>query len=230
MTAATSTYSARQRRALAAMGIPVWVRRGVGSEAASSGAVPPEPDRPREADAGQVQTRQQVGHTQGARDLQAVESEIESAGADAIVRIDLSCFHAGPLALLAVTATQADRRLAKDLVLAGAGGLTDTWRRWQDAPAPLRFRWPQTAQGPSGADACRLALGAFIRGMSDRHGVRLLLLAGEEPAQLVDVDPADSWQPGESAGVRTLTIPALADLRRDSSLKRQLWLSILNSR
>jgi hypothetical protein len=201
MSIASIGLTDRQRRALAGMGIEVWVRREAAPVVATvaitaTRSAPPESE------------------TKRAQILHAPERSkpmpTPPVGAPNERRIMLDCVASAGVVLVGECASPLDRQLAKDIALALAPA----------NPQPLKsqFRWPQTQTGDASEAAARNAFRGFLRGQIDRAHARWLLLFGTTATGLLDQDA--------QLGPETLRLPELRALRADPNEKRRLWLSV----
>jgi hypothetical protein len=196
------TLSDRQRRALAEMGIDVWVRRGrsndLGAMSRAEVAVSPAPPRPASTPAPVV-------------DGGSLQEIAQPARAQTAPSVQLECLAAPGAVAIGAFANPTDRRFAQDILLAIAGTGAAVQR--------AQFRWPQTQTGDASLAAARSAYGGFLRGQSDRAGARCLLLLGEAAQALLD----PSFAVNEC---RVLRLRDAAALRGDAAEKKALWLTI----
>ena len=154
----------RQRRALAAIGIDVWVRRDV-------------PVAPAQVVA---ELREEVYDVVQAPARSKPPAVVPTPAAMAELRINLDCVTAEGVVVIGECANPLDLRLAHDIVLAIAGMTTHAHKS--------QFRWPQTQTGDSSTSAARNAYRAFLRGQIERANARYLLLLGASAQLLVDPD------------------------------------------
>ncbi|HEY6597971.1 MAG TPA: hypothetical protein VIZ30_01605 [Pseudomonadales bacterium] len=197
-----NTLSARKLRALAQMGVDVWVRRG-GRASAAPAIVPVAPGVP------------DVPVVSGA-------SAAPVAPAAATTRsniargptVALDCLAARGVVIVGEFVQPPDRRIAHDIVMAIAGSAV--------SPARTAFRWPLTQTGDAGIDAARKSYREFLRGQTERAGARWLLLLGAAATELLD----GSTSPDSASTVQTLRLPSASALRADPIAKQRLWLSV----
>jgi hypothetical protein len=210
-----------QRRILQAMGIDVWVRRREDagrSDAATAGPAPVTPARPRPEP------------PQGRRPMPAAPEQSPPAGSQA-PRLRLDCVHVQEVALVGEIHSPAELRLARDIVIACASSRSGLG--WSQSARTVPFEWPQTARGDQSMAACQAAFGAFLRGMADRQGAAVVIVAGERAAGLLaarDGAPVEFWRPVQIGSAVALPAPSVAEIHRQPGLKRALWLAVLNNR
>jgi hypothetical protein len=198
MSIASIGLTDRQRRALAGMGIEVWVRREAAPVVATVAitATPPESE------------------TKRAQILHAPERSnpmpTPPVAAPNERRIMLDCVASAGVVLVGECASPLDRQLAKDIALALAPA--------NRQPLKSQFRWPQTQTGDASEAAARNAFRGFLRGQIERANARWLLLFGTTATGLLDQDA--------QLGPETLRLPELRALRADPNEKRRLWLSV----
>jgi hypothetical protein len=197
MSIASIGLTDRQRRALAGMGIDVWIRREAPVAVAAPVATTPPQER--------------VSAPVAAAIVRSPErSKPPPAPPDAVeLKINLDCIAAAGVVVIGECATQPDRQLAKDIVLA----LADSGAQ----PQKSQFRWPQTQTGDASESAARNAYRGFLRGQIERADARWLLLFGATAHGLLE---HDAQLP------ETLRLPDLRALRADPNGKKQLWLNV----
>lgn len=161
---AAASLSGRQRRALAEMGIEVWVRRSVATAAVPVAVAAPG-----------------VGATPVAIPASPEPPRAQSVS-DASAPVQLECFTATGAVVLGAFANAADRRIAQDVLLAVVG--------MDAAVARTLFRWPLTQTADASPAAARAAFNGFVRGQTERAHARCLLLFGAPATTLFD--PASS--------------------------------------
>ncbi len=204
MSIASIGLTDRQRRALAGMGIDVWIRR----------------DAPVAVTAAVVQTPPQVRTpepTPRARpsvpgpvpEKTAAPAPTTSPRASEL-KITLDCIAAGGFVVVGECAGATDLQLAKDIVVAFAGSGAQ--------PQRSQFRWPQTQTGDASESAARNAYRGFLRGQIERANARCLLLFGATAQGLLEHDA--------QLGPELRRLPDLRALRADPNEKKQLWLSV----
>jgi len=153
---APATLSIRQRRALAEMGIDLWIRRA-----------PPNSPHAELAPA-------------AVDDWPAIQPTIP-VSVDApppLAPVELECLAAPGAVVLGAFASGADRRFAQDVLLAVAGATA--------AIARTQFRWPQTQTADVSPSAARSAFTGFLRGQTQRTAARCLMLLGTAATALLD--------------------------------------------
>ena len=198
MSIASVGLTDRQRRALAVMGIDVWVRRDA---PAAIGTVPsitaatPNVTAPEASPIAIVRPPE--------RSKPAASGAIE-------LKINLDCIATAGVVAVGACVSPLDRQLAKDVVLAIAGAAAQIQKS--------QFRWPQTQTGDASESAARNAYRGFLRGQVERANARLLLLFGASAEGLLDH--------AMQLGPETLRLPDLRALRADPNGKKQLWLSV----
>ncbi len=198
MSIASIGLTDRQRRALAGMGIDVWIRRDAPvTVAAAVAATTPQAHASAPVAAAIVRSPER-------------SKPPPTAPAGAVeLKIDLDCIAAAGVVVVGECATQPDRQLAKDIVLAFAGSGAQ--------PQKSQFRWPQTQTGDASESAARNAYRGFLRGQIERANARWLLLFGATAHGLLE---QDAQLP------ETLRLPDLRALRADPNGKRELWLNV----
>jgi hypothetical protein len=198
------TLSNRQRRALADMGIDLWVRRVRGDVAQpaprtevtdSTRSIPSSPELTPEPIA--------VGTVARAAGDQARTQTAPS--------VQLECLAAPGAVLIGAFANSTDRRFAQDILLAVAGIGAAVQR--------TQFRWPQTQTGDASLAAARSAYMGFLRGQTERAGARCLLLLGDAAQALLD-------SPFAVNDCSLLRLRDAGALRGDAAGKKALWLTI----
>jgi hypothetical protein len=197
---APATLSTRQRRALAAMGIDLWIRRAPANSTPANST--PADSVPAQVAAPAV-VRPAITVSMDARPPPQALPYAPP--------VELECLAAPGGVVLGAFASAADRRFAQDVLLAVAGATA--------AVARTHFRWPQTQTGDVSPSAARSAFGGFLRGQTQRTGARCLMLFGSAATALLD--PAFS-----QGGCSVLTLPDAATLRGDAARKKALWLTI----
>jgi len=205
MTIASISLSNEQRRALADMGIDVWVRRGVAKPVAAVAQIAAQREKETVAPTNSV-TVVAEQRCEG-----ATREPVAAVATDATqLRVALDCMSSGGTVVVGDFADPLDRRLAHDVALA-IGGVADVQR--------AQFRWPQTVTGDSTLSAARNAYRGFLRGQIDRAGAHLVLLFGAGAQLLFDAE-------GGLGDVEILRTADARDLRADPMAKKQLWLSV----
>ena len=164
MSIASIGLTDRQRRALAGIGIDVWVRRDIAVVA----PVPVVAD-----------LREVTRRPERSKPPLVVRSETAPVAA-AELRIALDCIAADGVVVVCECANALERRFVHDIVLAIAGTSVSAHKS--------QFRWPQTQTGDSSAAAARNAYRAFLRGQIERSSARWLLLFGATAQLLVDLE------------------------------------------
>lgn len=204
-----------QRRALAQMGIDVWVRRAVPvSGTPTVVAVVPSPlPGPRPILTPTPTPTRSPAPTRPAAAAPPGVSEQPVAPrlGTAELRVLLDCIAAPGVVLVGELGNPLDRRLAQDIVQAIAGMTVEV----QGA----QFRWPQTQTGDATPAAARNAYRGFLRGQLERASARSLLLLGAGAAALTD-------QETNFGDVVLLALPDARALRADPVAKKRLWLSV----
>lgn len=198
----------RQRRALAGMGIDVWIRRG--APVAVTPAVVATPSQVR---ASEPTPRAKPSLAGPVPQNTAVPAPATSPRASEL-KITLDCIAAGGFVAVGECASPPDLRLAKDIVVAFAGAFSGSVAQ----PQKSQFRWPQTQTGDASESAARNAYRGFLRGQIERADARCLLLFGAAAHGLLEHDA--------QLGVDTRRLPDLRTLRADPNEKRQLWLNV----
>jgi hypothetical protein len=189
----------RQRRALAVMGIDVWVRRDApAAGAADIGAAP------------SITAATPKTTMPEAAPIAIVRPPERSKAAVPELKINLDCIAAPSVVAVGECVSPLDRQLAKDIVLAVAGVASQVQKS--------QFRWPQTQTGDASEFAARNAYRGFLRGQVERANARLLMLFGASAERLLDQEM--------QLGPETLRLTDLRTLRADPNGKRQLWLSV----
>ncbi len=202
MSSASIGLTDRQRRALAGMGIDVWVRR----EAAPVVDVLVTPPL---ATAVEMKREQKRDQTVRAPERTSPAPAPAVAAANEL-RITLDCIACGGVVVVGECGSPPDRQLAKDIALALAPPSAQ--------PQKSQFRWPQTQTGDATEAAARNAFRGFLRGQIERATARWVLLLGPTATGLVDHDA--------QLGPETLRLPDLRALRADPNEKKRLWLSV----
>ena len=113
-----------------------------------------------------------------------------------------------------------DRRIARD-VLGTLVGFTE------EESTQTPFHWPQSSRGEQGREAAANALEAFIRGQVERAGVRVIVLFGETPRQLLLPDVGAGEQRVEFLDAQCVLTVSTEQLRNSAERKRSLWQCIL---
>lgn len=196
----------RQRRALAGMGIDVWIRR----------------DAPLVVRPAVVVTPAQVRAPESTPRAKASVPVPEKTAAPAPtaspraseLKITLDCIAAGGFVAVGECASPSDLLLAKDIVVAFAGALAESGAQ----PQKSQFRWPQTQTGDASESAARNAYRGFLRGQIERTDARCLLLFGGAAQGLLEQDA--------HLGVTLRRLPDLKTLRADPNEKKHLWLNV----
>ncbi len=194
-----NTLSARKLRALAQMGVDVWVRRG-GRASAAPAIVSVVADAP------------VVSGASAAPVAPAAATEPSNIARGPTVALD--CLAARGVVIVGEFVQPPDRRIAHDIVMAIAGAAV--------SPARTAFRWPLTQTGDAGIDAARKSYREFLRGQTERAGARWLLLLGAAATELLD----GFTSPDSASAVQTLRLPSASALRADPIAKQRLWLSV----
>ena len=202
MTIASISLSNEQRRALADMGIDVWVRRGVAKPVAAVAQIAAQREKETVAPTNSVPVAAEQRREGATRAPVATDATQ--------LRVALDCMSSGGTVVVGDFADPLDRRLAHDVALA-IGGVADVQR--------AQFRWPQTVTGDSTLSAARNAYRGFLRGQIDRAGAHLVLLFGAGAQLLFDAE-------GGLGDVEILRTADARDLRADPMAKKQLWLSV----
>jgi hypothetical protein len=187
----------RRLRALAGMGIDVWVRRHRVASVPSAEAAPATRERQRAT----------VRETPAPRREAASPTPTPSA---AVVDAPTTwtAIAVGRVVLIARCDTPQDRRFAQDLVLAVAGYP-------QDAPTLVTFV-PTRAAGDETA--------AFARGQIDRRRAECAIVSRSAAAALaLPVDDAVEIGVTKLNGARCFVVAELAALRSNPDAKRNLW-------
>jgi uracil-DNA glycosylase len=197
MTFASIALTDRQRRALAGIGIEVWVRRDLPTVA----AVPT---------AAEVRTELRAEVRERTRLPDYSNASAAAPAIAARLRISLECVAAAGVVVVGECANPLDRRLVNDIVLA-IGGLSAQTHK-------AHFRWPQTQTGDASESAARNAYRAFLRGQIERANARRLLLLGATAQGLLAAEA--------ELGPEVLRLPDVRALRGDPDAKKQLWLSV----
>ncbi len=198
----------RQRRALAGMGIDVWIRRDAPFAVAPVGVVtPPQVHAPESTRRVKPSVRERVP------EKTVAPAPVTSPRASEL-KITLECIAAGGFVAVGECASPADLQLEKDIVVAFASALAGSVVQ----PQKSQFRWPQTQTGDASESAARNAYRGFLRGQIERANARCLLLFGAAAQGLLEHDA--------QLGVDTRRLPDLRTLRADPNEKRQLWLNV----
>ena len=199
----------RQRRALAGMGIDVWIRRDAPVAVTPAVVVtssqvraPESTPRAKPPVPGPVPEKTAVPPAP-TTSLRASE-----------LKITLDCIAAGGFVAVGECASPSDLQLAKDIVVAFSGDFAGTVAQ----PQKSQFRWPQTQTGDASESAARNAYRGFLRGQIERANARCLLLFGAIAHGLLEHDA--------QLGVDTRRLPDLRTLRADPNEKKQLWLNV----
>ena len=193
-----NTLSAQKLRALAQMGVDVWVRRG--GRASAAAAIVPVADVPVVSGAPATPVAP----------IAATEPSNIARGPT----VALDCLAAQGVVIVGEFVQPPDRRIAHDIVMAIAGAAV--------TPARTAFRWPLTQTGDAGIDAARKSYREFLRGQTERAGARWLLLLGAAATELLD----GSTSTDAASTVQTLRLPSASALRADPTAKQRLWLSV----
>jgi hypothetical protein len=200
------SLSNAQRRVLAAMGIDVWVRRGVPATPVAA-IVPPKIVR---SESPAVVFDRRIEAVAPAPKAPPAAALLDPS-ASTELRLTLDCVAAPGVLALGEFADASDRRLAQDIVLAIAG-MTAASQRAQ-------FRWPQTQTGDSTPTAARNAYRAFLRGQCERADAKLVLLLGRAAESLLESEAT-------IGDIEILRFPDTRALRADPLAKKRLWLSV----
>jgi hypothetical protein len=198
----------RQRRALAGMGIDVWIQRDASVAATPAVVVTPSQVRAPES------TARAKPSVPGPMPENTTAPAPTTSPRASELKITLDCIAAGGFVAVGECAGPPDLQLAKDIVVAFAGAFTGSVAQ----PQKSQFRWPQTQTGDASESAARNAYRGFLRGQIERANARCLLLFGAAAHGLLEQDT--------QLGVDTRRLPDLRTLRADPNEKKQLWLNV----
>lgn len=196
----------RQRRALAGMGIDVWIRRD--ARLVVTPAVV--------ATTSQVRAPESTPRTTTSVPMPektAAPAPTASPRASEL-KMTLDCIAAGGFVAVGECPSPPDLQLAKDIVVAFAVAFAESGAQ----PQKSQFRWPQTQTGDASESAARNAYRGFLRGQIERTNARCLLLFGAAAQGLLEQDA--------QFGVTLQRLPDLKTLRADPNEKKQLWLNV----
>jgi hypothetical protein len=201
-----------QQRALADMGIDLWVRRtgqrrANVEEAWASAVGPTSAELVRAAD---IEVR---AANRSSNDAASVSRTDE----DAAYRAELDCLATQGVVIVGRWQNALDKRLANDIAMAIAMA-HDQMMVQSPKLQQAAFKWPATQTGDRSFRAARSAFKAFLRGQAERAHARCVVLFGDAAGALAD-DQA-------SATARVVRQPSIGALRADPSAKKALWLNV----